>query len=177
MAGLSPDLVDETFFFPRLQSLVECLREELESARGPQLCYCGLWVSTAAPTGLMSCSGGEGCGVAWVRPVTAYPSDSFPEPTGGVETSCASPMVMQVEIGVARCYPRPQGRDVIVDPQQMFDATRLYMSDMRAAKRALICCLPGRAPGGEVYQTALDSWNPLDPTGGVSGGAWSGWIG
>lgn len=172
MADLS-NLVDDTFVLTRLQALVECLCEELAKAGGPSLCYCGLMVGTAQPIGLMNCSDGGGCGKAWVRPDLIFPSTSFPSPDDEAVTACAAPLAIAVEIGVTRCAPRPNGRDGI-DPQQMFDATRLYLSDMRAMRQALLCCFPKRNAN---YRSALGQWTPIEIAAGVSGGSWSGWIG
>lgn len=170
------DLVDDDFILPRLQALVECVCAELEKAGGPSLCYCGLMVGTIAPIGILNCSDDKGCGVAWVRPMGGAVSASFPE-AEEASTACVSPLVFQVEIGVGRCAPRRQGREGW-DPQEMFEATRLYMSDMRAVKRALLCCFPAAGKAlGKDYQSALGTWEPIEQSAGVSGGIWTGWIG
>ena len=167
--AVMPNLIDDRVTFQRLQDLQECLCAELAAAGGPDLCYCGLWIGDNPPAGLMSCSD-KACGVAWVRPLGI-------EGIGGADgaediTSCNSATATLFEIGVLRCYPRPEGRNPIT-PQQMFDATRLYMSDARAMKRAALCCLPGRNPD---YSVSLQTWQPADTGGGISGGIWVGRI-
>ena len=166
-------LVDEKVFLPRLMALQECLCAELEKAGGPAPCFCGLVPAGRPPLGVMNCAKGD-CGVAWVSPVNVFPYGVFPMQNEGAVTKCASPMAMRVQIGVARCHPKvPQGRTSL-DPQQAFDATRLYLSDMAAAKRALLCCFP---QGNRDYQVALESWEPLPAEAGVAGGIWSAVIG
>ena len=95
-----PDLVDDPIFWPTLQRLQECLCAELAKANGPALCYCGMMVGDIMPLDLMDCSA-KACGVAWVRPMQAFPSLEFPAPAEFAE--CAAPLAMPVEIGVARC--------------------------------------------------------------------------
>lgn len=160
-----PDLVDDRLVFPVLQRLSECLCSELEKAGGPSLCYCGLMVGDIMPLELMSCETGN-CGVAWVRPVQGFGSTIFPAPDE--EGSCVSPLAMQLEVGVARCYPQGDPRRGM-DPQEFFEAARLYMSDMQAVRRAIHCCF-GRGFEGSY---ALGTWDPIPAQGGVSGGTWT----
>lgn len=169
------DLVDEKFFLPRLMALQECLCAELEKAKGPGLCFCGLAPAGRPPLGLMNCAKGA-CGVAWVSPVAAFPYTQFPAQADGLAlpVRCAVPMAMSVQVGVARCYPKPRPGMATIDPQDSFEATRLYMSDMAAVKRALVCCFP------EVdrdFQIAVGAWEPLAVEASASGGSWTAVIG
>lgn len=178
---LSPDFVDDLKFFPMLKSLVDCLCAELEKEGGPGLCYCGLMVGNITPLGLMNCKEGSGCGgVAYVRPVSVFPTTSFPLPADPATTlTCSSPMAMEVAIGVARCYPRPQGRATVPDPQAMFNAARLYMGDMQAVRRAVACCFGARPADRrkEAPLFSMGSWSPIPAGAGVSGGEWQIFIG
>lgn len=81
---------------------------------------------------------------------------------------------MEVEIGVARCAPRAAGKDMYPDPQHVFEAMRLYMADLAAVKRAVLCCFPEKEPKALV---AIGAWQPLEAAGGISGGTWQAWIG
>jgi hypothetical protein len=176
--GLSPDFVDDPIF-EVISRLSDCLCSELEAAGGPGLCYCGLAIGAAPPPfGMADCSNGD-CGVAWVRLVSGFPSTSFPLPNQVASTSCASPLAYQVELGVARCAPVATGRELFPDKQATFDAARLYMGDMRAMKRALLCCLPAeqKQAGGPAIVVQAGTWTPLDNAGGRSGGLWSGFVG
>lgn len=177
MATPLTDLVDEEKFWPRLQALSECLCTALAEAHGPALCYCGLWVGDAQPyLGPIM----NGCsGIAWVRPVQTFPSLIFPEPAeASSRPHCSTPLAMQVEIGVARAMPRPADARTMPDPQQMYDAARLYMSDMAAVHKALACCFGNsKDPERREWQFALGDWTPLPSGAGVSGGSWFAFIG
>lgn len=168
------NLVDDKFFLPRLMRLQECLCEELEKAGGPGLCFCGLTPVGRPPLGLMDCSSGE-CGVAWVSPVSLFPYGTFPAPADGLRSSCATPMAMRVQLGVARCHPRPRRGNATIDAQDSFEAVRLYLSDMAAVKRALQCCFTSTP--GKDYIVSLESWEPLEPESNASGGSWTAVIG
>jgi hypothetical protein len=173
------DLVDDAKFWPMLQSLVDCMCTSLAEAKGPALCYCGLYVGdTQPPLGVMDCSG-QACGIAWVRPVSSYPSSAFPAAEEGTLASCSAPLAMQVEIGVARCMPRPTGKQVLADPQEMFDAARLYMSDLQAVRKAIACCFGDlrKDPAKRSWQHSLAEWQPVPSGAGVSGGMWNLFIG
>lgn len=176
---LSPDLVDEREF-NTIARLVDCLRSELAKANGPDLCYIGLQIGDRpAFLGLADCKGKQ-CGVAWVRLVGIYPSSSFPLPDDGSQPgNCQSPMAYEVEIGVARCAPQPEGREMYPDSGKVFDALRLYMSDSRAMRSALLCCLPAEVKkrDGRDIRVMLGNWTPLEQGAGTSGGTWNGWIG
>lgn len=174
--SLPADLVDDPIF-EVISRLSDCLCTELAAAKGPGLCYCGMWVGAQPPPlGLT-----DGCndGVAWVRLVTAYPSAVFPQPDDGL-TTCVTPIAYEVEIGVARPAPRAEGRAMFPDKQALFDAQRLYASDMRAARRALLCCLPQQqakvVPRRDIV-VRLGAFQPLENAAGKSGGMWQGFIG
>lgn len=167
MAALTlPDLVDEKRFWPILQKTLECLTDELDKAGGPKRCYTGFMIGDqAGPLGIAAnCKSG----VAWVRPVNAYPSDIFPQPAEAA--GCGKPLAMVVEIGVARYAPRAEGRDMQPDPQDMFNAARLYMSDLAAMNRA-ICCVDKES--GRDFDFARGTWEPLPVGAGLSGGTWT----
>ena len=169
------ELIEEKFFLPRLMRLQECLCEELEKAGGPSLCFCGLVPAGRPPLGLMQCGDNKPCGVAWVAPVGAYPVGVFPAPADPASTPCNGPLAMRVQVGIARCHPRPRRGQSTLDPQDTFEAVRLYMSDMAAAKRAILCCF-GKTDGKD-YDVALESWEPMDPEASASGGIWTAVIG
>lgn len=161
-----PNLVEDNVFFPVLQRLQECLCAELAKANGPALCYCGMMVGDIMPLDLMNCATGN-CGVAWVRPVVVFASSDFPAPDEA--SSCVATLAMSLEIGVARCYPMANSRQSL-DPQAMFEAQRLYLSDMQAIRRAVKCCLADRSYQGSHV---MGEWSPIPADGGVSGGFWT----
>jgi len=162
-----PDLVDDRIMWPVLQRLQECLCAELARAGGPELCYCGHMVGDIMPLDLMQCGPGGCGGVAWIRPMQAFSSSQFPTPDEA--PSCVAVLAMPIEIGVARCYPHMDVKKRM-DPQAMFEASRLYMSDMQAMRRAVKCCLADESFQGSY---AMGTWEPLEAQGGVSGGTWT----
>jgi hypothetical protein len=163
-----PDLVEEDRFWPILMRTLECLTTTLDAANGPARCYTGFMIGDqASPLGVMNCKDGKCGGVAWVRPVQAFPSDPFPQPAEG--QACVAPLAMTIEIGVARCAPRAQGQNMYPDPQEMFNALRLYMADMRALRKT-ICCVKGH-PDAREFLFAETSWDPIPVGAGVSGGS------
>lgn len=162
-----PNLVDDRIMFPVLQRLIECLCAELEASGGPSLCYCGMVVGDIMPLELTKCGPGGCGGVAWIRPMQAFSSTEFPAPDEA--PSCVAVLAMPVEIGVARCYPRGDIKKPM-NPQDMFEAARLYMSDMQAMRRAVKCCLADASFQGSY---ALGTWEPIPASAGVSGGTWT----
>lgn len=174
-SSLSDEFVDDPRFYPVLGQLLVCLESELAANGGPGLCYLGPALGDAPPPfGLMDCDG-AGCGVAWVRPALTYTSLAFPvqDDPGGTQGRIP-PLAMEIEVGVARCYPRAQGRQQYPSNAAMLDALRLYMSDMQAMRRAIVCCF-----GSEEMRrrkSVLGAWTPLSAAAGVSGGTWSAWI-
>lgn len=178
MATPLSDLRDEATFWPMLQALTECLCGKLAEFGGPKVCYCGLWVGDQMPwLGVLA---GDCTGLAWVRPVQSYPSTAFPDPLAdGTRASCASPLAMQVEVGVARRFPRGTDARSLPDPQAMFDTARLYMSDMEAVRQAVACCFGNAVgkPERREWQHALGDWLPIPTGAGISGGSWTVFIG
>lgn len=177
---VSADLVDDPMW-DVLGRLPECLRTELEAAKsGLDLCYIGFTVGQRAGIlGMADCKDGA-CGIAWVRLVGEYPSSVFPTQEEVVTgQDCGAPMVFEFEMGVARCAPRPQGRAMYPDAQAMFTANRLYMSDARVMKKAILCCLPAqiKAAGKPPVMVAVGGWTPLEEGAGLSGGTWQGFVG
>jgi hypothetical protein len=162
-----PDLVEEERFWPVLVKTLECFTKELDAAKGPERCYTGFMIGDAAgPLGLATdCKSG----VAWVRPIQAFPSTDGSQPAD-TTVRCGVPDAMAIEIGIARYAPRAQGRNMQPDPQEMFNATRLYLSDF-AVMRKTICCMQ------EAYKHSLDIsrgvWDPIPVGAGLGGGAWT----
>lgn len=177
---MAEGLIEDGRFFPTLAKLTACLERELDKANGGKRCFTGLTPAGRPPLGAMNCDGKE-CGIAWVSPIAVFPSTSFPIPDegGSVETlrRAGAPLAMEVQMGVARCYPTPRGREERASLQAYIDATRLYLSDMAAMRRAIACCMeqePGEPP---LLDFALGQWAPLEPEARAGGGTWQFWIG
>lgn len=165
-------LLPEQKFMPALMALKECLCEELAATGAPEPCFCGVVPAGTPPFGVLDCSK-NACGVAWVSPVATFPSRNFPEPDETGIIPCNSPLAMSISVGVARCHPRPDGRQAQADPQAYFESTMLYLSDMAAMRRAILCC----TKQNRDLQVSLGTWEAIEPVGGVSGGIWSAVIG
>lgn len=180
MAAL--ELIEEDRFFPTLVKLVECLDRELNEAGTGKRCFTGLVPAGRPPLGAMVCDGRQACGVAWVSTASVFPSTSFPVPDegGGDATlqGARAPLAMEVQMGVARCYPSPQGRDERADMQAYLDTTRVVLSDMAAMRRAIACCIrPSRTDATPPLDFSLGQWTPIEPEARVTGGTWQFWIG
>lgn len=178
---LPENMVDDRAFWPLIMKLQDCVSRELAAANGPALCFEGI-VPSQPPFGVADCRDEKSCGIQWIAPMTAYPSTTFPLPQDETSfASCGTSLVMQLEIGVARCHPRPKERMAQADPQHYFEATRLYLSDMQAVRRAILCCLPTElkkmTPERGGTQMSLESWNPIEPGNGFSGGTWTVYLG
>lgn len=170
-----PDLVEDRRFQSALGNLLGALREELDDANGPGLCFCGLVPAGQPPLGVMNCDN-SACGVAWVSAGPVFPTLSFPERMEGMvgfDPSCGMTLAMEVTVGVARCSPRAQGREARPTEQAYFESTRLILSDMRAMLRALQRPLD---PHRRMQMLPM-TWAPLEPMGGATGGVWSAVIG
>lgn len=174
MATPLTDLVEENRFFPILANLLECLRNELAEAKGPDPCFIGLTPAGRPPLGMLTC-GGEKDGVAWVSPVMVFPSTDFPTPDEG-QLGTGSPLAIEIEMGVARSYPAPVGRDAQADPQAYFDTTRLYLSDMAAMRRAIQCCFKAGLGGSLPPDLSLGAWTPIEAEARAGGGTWQFWV-
>lgn len=152
--------VDDPIFMPTLDALLACFAEALEEEQGPGLCYFGHMVGDIMPLALL---GKECGGVGWLRPVEEFGSMVFPEPSEVV--GITTPRAMVVEMGVARHYPTPTGRNAYVTPDVTRDTARIVQADRRAMLRAARCCFKGF--DGSV---SIGSWSPVPAEGTMVGG-------
>lgn len=161
--------------FTMLARLSDCVTAEV-SKSGGAFCYQGLMFGQQNnPLGLVDAT--KGLGVSWTRPARSFSSSSFPnedDPTATQRATCKGALALEMEIGVARCMPRPAGRNAQPDPQSVFEASRLFMADMYAMRRAVLCCFKEQYPDAKV---ALGAWSPIDTAGGVAGSTWTAWLG
>lgn len=134
-----------------LRLLAACFCEQLAASAGgaPGTCC----VLAQEPVVADCCAG-----FAWVRPVTAFPSDHFPAP-GAEPNRCAPPVWgMGVEIGVTRCAPEPCSSvgNSCCDAES--DALAVLMSDFNAMQTALLCCLTPRNGDLGKDEVVIGSW-------------------
>lgn len=80
-------------------------------------------------------------GFAWVRILSAYPSQNFPQADARADR-CRPPVwAMQVELGVDRCAPSPCDAMSASCCTAETDAALDQLSDFEAFRRTLGCCL------------------------------------
>lgn len=155
----------------------ECLCQTLEAA-GTNTCYCGIMLGQQnGPLGLMQCGEKKKCAVAWVRPVSVFRSGPFPLPIEpGVQIRGAR-LAMEIEVGIARCYPQAQGRAEFPSEESIWGSAVTVTDDIEIMRQAILCCIPKNDPawGGRLLE--LGTWTPLPAEGRVAGGTWNGWIG
>lgn len=100
----------------------------------------------------------------WVRLVTRYRSENFPTPTVAKQ-SCDLPVVVVLEIGVARCS--------VVDERARWSAyakeAEVSLDDSWRIELAL--CTAAKALRADNHAVGTDSITPYGPEGGVY--AWS----
>lgn len=112
----------------------------------------------------------QGCDCAqpfvWARLVRRYRSETFPAPFVG-PTACQLPVVLQIEIGAARCA---LVGDVELSAYE--DEAEISLDDSWRIELAL-CRIVGRIKQGDCgEQAATDMVVPYGPEGGVR--AWTG---
>lgn len=114
------------------------------------------------------------CGQLWVRVISAFPSDDFPNRFQTLR-NCVSGLAVQVGLGIIRCqsgthriekggYPTPD--------EQTADALSL-VCDQGALFRALACCYPATEGAVDIV---VNEWTQFVPQGGVIGGEWTAYL-
>lgn len=149
----------DVLLMPVLTDLHECLCAELERAGLSAECDCALVHGSAvnvAPPAV-------GKGYAWVGVDSIVPSKSFPVQDSS-PSNCPSPLVVNVTVGVLRCYAvKVTGES----PEDMLKWMDMQMADMAAMRRAILCCASAHD------DVMLGLYTPMGPEGGVYGGSWT----
>jgi hypothetical protein len=141
-----------------IAALASCLCAELNDTG---LCFCGVFPG-ADPYDAMGGCEDTGCGQAWVRLLSLYPSSTI----GQLDTSlrnCSSGLSYDVEIGVLRCFP--QQEEAMTEAEMLAIADQQY-EDMLAMRRAVVCC-------EELDEYILGAYVPVGPDIGAIGGLWT----
>jgi hypothetical protein len=137
------DFREEVTVYPAIINLAACLCLEIENSGLPKPCACGPIVGELVYDYCSECNTGDCGGQAWVRFVSAYPSDTFPNPQS-TANNCYVPMAYQIEVGIVRCKPIGTNSGVrgYQPPtiEQNVEALRLQLADMEAMRRAIQCC-------------------------------------
>lgn len=142
-----------------LSAMRDCLCEAIEGSGRP-VCFCGILAGALA----VHDYGDDG--QAWVRLVTTFPTESFPQPAGA-GGRCGSAQAYQVEVGIIRCAALAEMDGTPADVQEQEYAAEVQMADMELMRQAIACCV------GSNYEYVLGQYLPMGPAGGVVGGAWT----
>jgi hypothetical protein len=149
---------------PTMLALKDCLCEQLTAAPP---CFCGIVPGALVAADYVDCGSGSGCGMAWVRLDSLYPSVQFPNPAAGTGT-CATPLAARIEMGVIRCAPVTDARGEPPGESAQQQATDRQLADAMAMYRAIICCQTGTSR----RRLSVGAYTPIGPDGGYAGGRW-----
>lgn len=148
--------------WPKLAEAAACLCAAITDSGFEQVCFCGVVPGSLVAYDFIN--GGD-CtdrdGMAWVRLVTQYPSQSYPTPLTS-PSPCAVEVVFVAEMGLIRSFP--------VSEEPPDEATYKAHAERQIAeaalmRRAVLCCYRSRA--------ILSNYTPIGPTGGAIGGTWT----
>lgn len=160
---MSSDVIEDRSVLPVMEALLGCLCAALEDSPGGSPCFCGLLPGALVAMDYVDCDG-DGCGQAWVRLDSVYPSTRFP--TLDLEATCRSPQAARVQLGVLRCVPGMDADGTPPDEVAQAEATRIQLGDRAALQRAVECCFD--RPHRDYM---LGQYAPIGPSGGAGGGA------
>lgn len=159
-------IVEDFLIYPAMVRLAACLCNELKASGLPEPCFCGIIEGTSADLDCGSCE--DGCGAAWVRLVTAFPTQDGISPTQ--IAVCNTQLAFQLEVGVTRCFsPFVDDEGNQQGVAEHLEATRIQIADMAAIRRAIACCFSDAEDGD--YN--LGTYTPIPFSGGCGGGAWA----
>lgn len=153
---------DDTKIYPVLAELSACLCAQL-STDTP--CFCGIIVGNDVPVEYAGlCEDSDGCEVAYVRLINAYPSIDFPE----VDTvaNCTTLMAYTVAVGIVRCWEYGVDGNP-PEPEQVAELSRTLLSDMAKIRRTIQCCFGDKFDDIEYI---VGAYTPLPSTEGIAGG-------
>lgn len=150
-----------------LEQVAACLCIQIAADDLPGLCFCGV-VSGAQVAldyggGTEGCQ--EGCGMAWVRLVTLYPSSAAGVPSEEAG-NCGEGLGIEIEVGIVRCAWTPDEDGAGPTEADLLSDTELQVADAMTMRRAIICCAPAKDINMGVY-------TPYGPQGATVGGFWT----
>jgi hypothetical protein len=147
--------------YPILVELEACLCQRLDQN---QVCYCGILVGDEIPVDL-----GDECGITgYVRVISAFPSQNFPQPDSIVPDNTVR--AFQINVGIVRVAPQMEGDG---NPPAAEDI-RLHalqkLADQQLTWEAIMCCITDKFEDAQIANLA---YTPLPNNGGIDGGEWS----
>lgn len=159
--------VADPVVMPLAREMLECLDQEIHKVLKPPA-YVQLRAGNIVAH-LLSTSSDECCqGLAWVRPVSFFPSSgTFPAQDEVPQKGGVRSWAITLELGAIRCFPTP-GASSIPTEDQWDAATQAQMDDAAAFRRA-VCCFIDAKPG-RSGRVLIGQWEPLSIEGGCSGG-------
>lgn len=160
--------VADPLVMPIAEELLACYSDELQKTAVVPT-YIGLRPGTVVDW-LLSTVENECCeGLAWVRPVSFFPSSGiFPEQDSVPQPKGTRAWAVTLEMGAVRCAPTPDETSIPTVAQ--WDAVVQAMMDDAAAMRRAICCYIELDPVRRARQVLPGLWQPLDVEGGCVGG-------
>lgn len=150
---------------PVAATLLNCLAGELAKTPHPPAMVS--YRVGASVDLLLSTVSDECCtGVGWVRLVSVYGSDIFPQPNAAADR-CDNPIqwAAVLEMGAARCAPIPDAGEIPLAEEWDTLAEEVF-ADAAAMRRAM-CCF-AQVEQDRLYVPGL--WQPLPVEGGCAGG-------
>lgn len=163
--------IEDPMVMPLAIELLDCLNEQIQQvAKPPKFVQLRTGDIVAH---LMSTTEDECCsGLAWVRPVTFYPTSQFPQQADRLTQKGVEAWAVTLEMGAVRCAPTP-GADRIPTAEEWMAVTQAVMDDAAAMRRALCCWIDSGPPGTagvRAGQILPGQWQPLPLEGGCVGG-------
>lgn len=156
MAGGSPDVLvinearGDLSVWPMLVQALACLEEAADTLPNPPK-YRRLAGGENVVAGIDATTD-ECCeGLAWVRVISAVPTDSFPTPASGYQNCPPAELAVELELGILRCSPYAasgQNELQVPTPEMHAAAVAAVLVDA-AAMRAAACCL------GKLYPVII----------------------
>lgn len=149
-----------------LTDIAACLCATLtpDGETDPGLCFCGV-ISGEGVDSAIGFECDDKCGMAWVRLIAAYPATQIGQ-LDQTETPCGTYLGLDIEVGVFRCAPVPEGVE-IPNPEDLHALAVQQADDMVLARKAIACC-----SALEDIDYLLGTWTPIGPEGLIMGGAW-----
>lgn len=160
-------MASDPVVMPLAREMLACLDQEISKVDDPPM-YVQLRTGSVVDH-LLSTVEDECCsGLAWVRPITFFPSsESFPTQDGSPVTRGVRAWAVVLELGAIRCAPTPDA-EAIPTAEEWDALTQAVMDDAAAMRRALCCFVDARPGRGQ--RTLAGQWEPLSIQGGCVGG-------
>jgi len=151
-------------------ALVGCVCDRLTDTPAGAPCFCG--VVPGGPLVSMDycgCSDG-GCGMAYVRLDTVFPSRVFPAPDF-TAANCATGLAARFFVGCFRCVPGISETGQPPSEVDQMTAADMIWADMAALYTAIRCCVDD-VLGLSWGDVVVGGYVPVGPSGDCAGGQW-----